>query len=186
MQRLNKINLFIADRSTGKSTYTREVIDAQAKKTLIVDTLDHPMYRDIELVDIKRLQYWVKGKKRIITNLNRIKQDAAFLSAHLRNTFLVFEDATKYMRDNTPPEVFNIIYDSKQKNIDVLLIYHNFENVAKEVLTNADYLTLGYLTENISRYGKIPSHERVLALQAKVNALCKKKGNNFQRLTIEI
>jgi hypothetical protein len=185
-ERTNKISLFIADRNTGKTTYTKQVIAAQEKKVLIVDTLAHPMYDEFELVDIKRLQYWRSGTKRIITNLNRIKADAAYLSEHLRNTFIVFEDSTKYLRENTPASVFDLIYDSKQKNIDVYLIYHNFENTVKEILSNADYITLGQLTEDLSLYKKLPDRARILALQAHVNALCKKKKNNYQRLTIEI
>lgn len=184
--RLNSITLFIAKRSSGKTTFTKQVIAAQPKKTLIIDTVDHPSYRDgFELVEVERLRYWKKGNKRIIVSPASIKKDAEILSKYVYNTFIIFEDATKYLREDTPDTVFQMIYDCKQKNNDLYFIYHNFSNILPEIRFNADFITLGKLTEDL-RGMKLPEKEQVVALQKKVNALCEKKGNDFQRLTIRV
>jgi hypothetical protein len=181
MYRTNKITLFVAARDTGKTTYTKQVIASHPKKVLIVDTEDHPMYREFELVDIERLKYWQKGTKRIITNLNRVKADAELLSAYLSNCLVIFEDATKYLCQNTPRNVFSLVYNSKQKNVDVFMIYHGFKNIPPELLSNIDYLTLGYVKENIKRYeNKIPNFDIVYALHESL-----RKANQANPVTRE-
>lgn len=184
--RTNKIIFILGTRGTGKSYYTiNKLIKKVNKKVLIVDTLDHPAYRKegYKIIPVESLNRWQSGVYRIITNPVRIAQDVAFMNEYLSNCLIIFEDATKYLRTNTPQSVFQFIYDTKQRNIDVIFQYHGFKKILPELLDNANYFTIFKLTENINNYKeKIPDFEKVLAISNKVNAA----ANPYENITIEV
>jgi hypothetical protein len=71
----------------------------------------------------------------------------------MNNTFIVFEDAGKYTEKNLPPEFKRLIMDSKQKNIDILFMYHCFIDTPANIFTKADFIQL-FKTEDSPRVRK--------------------------------
>ena len=164
MTRQAIISLIIGMRNSGKSYYTRNVIiPKQKKKVLIIDTIDHEKYRDFQIIKTRaQLAAWTGGVKRFITNPVRLKEDMIMLNETLSNCLIIFEDATKYFTANAPRELFMLLYDSKQKGIDIILMYHGFKNITNEILANANTITLFKIEENIKRYEhKIPRYETI-------------------------
>jgi hypothetical protein len=150
-----------------------------------VDTLDHPDYRSegYKIIDVKTLNRWKGGVYRIITSPVRIGEDVAYMNRYLSNCLIIFEDATKYLRTDTPKSVFEFIYDTKQRNIDVIFQYHGFKKILPEMLDNANYLTLFKLNENIRNYKeKIPDFDQVQAVSNRINA----SPNPYENITIEV
>lgn len=183
--RLNKISFIFGDRGTGKSYFTiNKIIKPHKKKVLIVDTLDHPAYKaeGFQLIETKMLPRWKSGVKRIIINPVTLSDDIKYIAA-LTNCLVIFEDATKYVRTDAPKELFQFIYDSKQKNVDILFQYHGFKKVLPELLDNANFLTLFKLKENIKEYKyKIPDFDTVAAALSAVN----KSSNPYINKTIQV
>ncbi|WP_276976968.1 hypothetical protein [Flavobacterium filum] len=186
MARMNYITLILGARGTGKSYYTiNEIILKHPKKVLIVDTLDHPSYRaqGFQIVDIDSLSRWKSGVKRIMVNPVSIKEDLRKLCGSISNCLLIFEDATKYFRTNAPVELFNLIYDSKQKNMDILFMYHGFKKIVPELLDNANFITMFKMEEKIEKYeDKIPRYEAIEAAYLKIE----KSKNPYEKKTVII
>jgi len=188
MYRQNKISFVLGKRGCGKTYYMRNKIilptHKKGMKVLIVDTLDHPSYLDFQKLNTEReVRAWRNGVKRFVTSPIRIKEDILMLEKHLNNCLIVFEDATKYFRTNTPQSVFNFVYDSKQKNIDIIFIYHGFKKILPEMLDNANYITLFKMEEQIHKYeDKIPRYEAIEKIYNQVMA----SKNPYENKTIMI
>lgn len=164
MARQAIIGLIIGMRNSGKSYYTlHEIVHKYPKKVLIIDTIDHEKYRAFQVLkSTAQVKAWKAGIKRWITNDLKIKEDMQFFNEVLSNCLVIFEDATKYFRTNAPKELFQMLYDSKQKGIDVILMYHGFKKILPEILDNANYIELFPIEEKIQKYEhKIPRYEYV-------------------------
>lgn len=164
MSRQAIIGLIIGMRNSGKSYFClNEIVYKYPKKVLIIDTIDHEKYREFQILTSQaQVKAWRSGIKRWVTNDLRIKEDMQFFNQTLNNCLVVFEDATKYFRTNAPKELFQLLYDSKQKGIDVILMYHGFKKILPEILDNANYIELFPIEEKIQKYEhKIPRYEQV-------------------------
>jgi hypothetical protein len=169
MQRTPQVIILIGKRKTGKTTFGRKIIEGtQHKKILVVDTFDHPDYKDFQTITTAMLPRWKSGRKRI---LYRSDEDLQAINEHVRNTLIVLEDCTKYITGDISAPMKGIIFDSKQKNNDVLLMYHGFSFAPPKLLANVNYITLFKIGENIDNYkSKIPNYETIhrahLSIQA--------------------
>jgi tRNA uridine 5-carbamoylmethylation protein Kti12 len=108
--RTNKVILIAGTRGTGKTDFVKNLIAKQRKnfdKCLIVDTFDSPVWLDLsthdfpnrmELVPVlskEQFPRWKKGTARMFdSNTNEI---ITIVEQHAKNTFVVFEDATRYV-----------------------------------------------------------------------------------------
>ena len=170
--RTNQVFMLIGKRKTGKTTVGRALIDASLhKKILVVDTFEHPDYKDFETITTDMLPRWKSGRKRI---LYREDEDLQAINEHVRNTLIVLEDCTKYITGDISKPVKGIIFDSKQKNNDVIMMYHGFSYAPPKLLANVNYITLFKIGENIDNYkSKIPNYEIIYkahkAIQASKN-----------------
>jgi len=180
------ISIIVGKRNSGKSYYTvKKVIPAavKTKKVLIVDTIDHEKYREFQIIKTDaQIRAWKSGVKRFITNPVTLKEDIVLLNK-LSNCLIIFEDATKYFTINAPRELFLLLYDSKQKSIDIILMFHGFKNIMNEILANANYITLFKIEENIKRYeNKIPRYDYI----ERVHKLIQLDMNQYINRTIQI
>lgn len=186
MYRQAIIGIIVGKRNSGKSYYTvKKIIPAalKTKKVLIVDTIDHEKYREFQIIKTEaQIRAWKSGVKRFITNPVTLKDDIKILN-HLSNCLIVFEDATKYFTVNAPRELFMLLYDSKQKSIDIILMFHGFKNIMNEILANANYVTLFKIEENIKRYeNKIPRYDYI----EKVHKQLQESKEQYINKTIQI
>ena len=142
MSRINIVALIVGRRGSGKTIYTKRMIKKylENKKVLVCDTLDHPSYKGVERIkpiDIPNMENGdfcrVFGGEtdRILNACNKFS-----------NGLLVFEDATKYVGKNLTKEVKQFIYDSKQKNVDILFLFHGFTSCPPDLFRACDMLVM--------------------------------------------
>lgn len=177
--RSNQISMLVGRRKAGKTYLGRQIINSSAfKKILLVDTFEHPDYTDFQTISNDMLPRWKQGKKRIlVTDQN----DAGFeaINASVKNTLIIFEDCTKYIRWTLSKPLTGIIFDSKQKNNDIVLMYHGFSFAPPQILSNVNYITLFKIGEDMINYkNKIPNFDELYKehklIQASNNPYCKK------------
>jgi Cdc6-like AAA superfamily ATPase len=144
--RINNVSAILGRRGTGKTTYVRKLINEYhnalpQQKILIADTLDHPAYKDIPAIDIDMLKRWRKPNIYRIygSNTDEILQT---INTYLYNALVIFEDASKYLRPNLDKDVRMFILDSKQKNLDLIFIFHGFMFVPPEMFRLLDNLVI--------------------------------------------
>ncbi len=135
----NKVTAIFGERGSGKTEYLRGnpafglpgFIRGYLKKdmkVLIVDTLDHASYRDIARLPIAKLQGWNKGVYRCWVEPDEMPDLTTYINQldSMYNTFIVFEDAYKHMENLVPKPMSRLMIDSKQKNIDMVFMFHGF------------------------------------------------------------
>jgi Cdc6-like AAA superfamily ATPase len=147
-KRLNKVITLIGTRGTGKTTKIKKVIEAYLKanptgKILVVDTLDHPSYRDIKPITIEQLQRWLPTKGGYFrlygSNTTEIME---YISKFFFNGLLIFEDASKYIGSRLDDNVKAFILDSKQKNLDIVFMFHSWGFVPNDLFRLTDAITI--------------------------------------------
>jgi predicted AAA+ superfamily ATPase len=160
MTRNNKVIIISGKRGTGKTTYLLKLIENEKKKVLVLDTINHPAYKAFDIISPKLLPAWKQGKKRLLIDSEYLI--FSDVEQHLTNCFLVFEDATKYVNGNLNNDIKKIFVDSKQKNIDCVIMTHSLAMIPPNVLRLADILVLFKTQENIIvSKNKIPNYEAV-------------------------
>ena len=144
--RINTVNNILGRRGCGKTTYTKEIISAYRKshpeqKILIMDTFDHPSYRDTPVINIDMLKRWEKPSTYRIFGSNT---DEIFstIQTTLYNSLVIFEDSSKYIRGRLQDDVRNFIIDSKQKNLDLVFLFHGFSFTPPELWRIIDSVTI--------------------------------------------
>lgn len=187
--RFNKVGLILGRRGSGKSLFVlgsdfaskeddqklgiKSVITTQlntGKKVLVVDTLDHPAYRRIPLLNQKDFAGFKKGVARVCMRADQIPMFVEKInqSPQMYNTFIVFEDAGKYTENKLPKPFKELIADTKQKNIDIIFMYHCWADTPRDIFRKGlDFIQL-FKTEdhpivrkdNIPLFGKIEAMYR--------------------------
>ncbi|MEZ5047486.1 MAG: hypothetical protein R2831_10895 [Chitinophagaceae bacterium] len=181
MNRSNHIALLVGARNTGKTTFGKQLVDASMhKKILVVDTFEHPSYSEYETIQTEMLPRWKRGRKRIVLNSD-VDEDMNTIATCVSNTLVIFEDCTKYIVGDLTRPIRSIIFDSKQKNNDLIFMYHGFSFIPPKVLSNANSITLFKISEKIKRYeAKIPYYESIEAAHNKIQA----SKNQYTHITI--
>lgn len=180
-ERMEKVCLIIGRRGSGKTTLIRKLINSSSKpKTLVMDTLDHPSYRDLPTIaDHAQLRYWQRGCYRIY---GRPAPILASIYEYVHNALVVFEDAAKYLPAKLPEECRNFLIDSKQKGVDVILPFHGFGMVPPDLFRLADTITIFKTNENLAAYkSKIPNFDTVREAYDHVT----RNKNPYANLTVE-
>lgn len=159
----------IGKRRTGKTTLGRKLIEKSPhKKIILVDTFEHPDYSDFKTITTQELSRVKRGRVRV---LYRSDADLDAVNEHSNNSLIVFEDCTKYIYGDLTSAIRGIVFDSKQKKNDVLLMYHGFSFIPPKILSNLNYITLFKIGENIDRYkSKIPNYEILLKAHKEIQA----------------
>lgn len=162
--RFNKVGAILGQRGTGKSLFIlgsllsakpedralnlKGLIESykvsSIKKVLIIDTIDHPLYKKIPVLPQNKFNEWNSGIVRIFLQPELINNlvDLINKSNHLNNTFIIFEDATKYTESKLPKVFKRLIADSKQRNIDIIFLYHSWGQTPLDLFRNMDFIQL--------------------------------------------
>lgn len=140
--RINYVNGLLGRRGVGKTTYLKNGIDTYLaadpyKKVLIVDTVDHPSYQDIPLIDLELLKRWKRPAVYRIYGRNT-EEIIDTINDNFKNGLLIFEDASKYIPKKLEDRDKALVYDSKQKNADVLFCFHGFKATSPDLFTMLD------------------------------------------------
>lgn len=181
--RFNTVGIIIGQRGTGKTSFIKgdvknnvpgliPIYQSKGLKVLIIDTLDHPSYKDIQLLKQNDFKNWKNGIRRIYLEPDNIIKFVDLLnkSPHINNSFIVFEDAGKYTEKSLPRGFKRLIIDSKQRNIDILFCYHCFIDTPTNIFTKSDYIQL-FKTEDspLVRKNNIRLFEKVQKAYNDVN-----------------
>lgn len=155
VKRLNTICAIFGQRGSGKTDYLLGnpqhklpgIINLYPKKdmkVLIIDTFDHPSYKDVPVLPMNMLNKWDSGIYRAYTpaedipKLNKLLRD----SPAIWNALLVYEDAYKHTSKTIDRSLINLMADSKQKNLDMLFMYHSFGQAPQDLYRYLDFIEL--------------------------------------------
>lgn len=150
----NTINMIIGRRGSGKTEYLKgneslniegiiKLYVEKGMKVLIVDTFDHPSYQDIKIIQPQEIKLsWKKGVYRCFVRLTEIPKLLEIINENFWNGLIVFEDAFKHQRNKLSQEIMNLIGDSKQKNVDIIFMYHNWALAPKDLYRYLDYIEI--------------------------------------------
>ena len=152
-QNFNSICAIFGKRGTGKTLYLKgdrslnlkgfiKTYLGKAMKVLIVDTFDHPSYRDIPQIRPEQLSKWKSGCYRIFVRADQMPALCALISETVWNCLIVFEDAHKHQYNRIDRSVMRLMGDSKQKNVDIIFMYHNFGLAPKDLYRYLDYIEI--------------------------------------------
>lgn len=125
-----------------------------------MDTLDHPAYKEIPIMTTGQMKRWKTPTiYRIFgSNTDEILQT---ISNDLKNSLIIFEDASKYIRKNLQAEVRAFILDSKQKNLDMVFLFHGFGYVPPEMFRILDLITIFKTDDPTYRKAEIIAFDQV-------------------------
>ena len=178
----SNVAVVVGGRGTGKTTFVKQITDvAQKPKTLVVDTFHHPSYSSWPVMQTTDLPRWQTGKYHLHgSNTDEILYH---IENHCKNTLIVFEDAAKYVNQNPQLEVKRICLDSKQRNNDVIFIYHSFAEVPKSFLRWIDFVTIFKTQEVIeNQKTRLYGFDKILPVWQAVN----KHPNQYYHQTIQL
>lgn len=148
-KRFNYVSVLVGDRGTGKTTWLKGDPSVnikglfpsyleQNKKVLITDTLDHPAYREFPMIRMEQIPRWKKGVYRLIIRPDEFVPAIEYFQEHIWNALVVVEDAYKVMQERIPKPVSRYIIDTKQKNVDMIFMYHTWGWVVPKLATICD------------------------------------------------
>lgn len=195
MTRTNKVILIAGTRGTGKTDFVKDLIFSQSKnfpKCLVVDTFDssvwhnlathkHPQHisNKVPELSIKNFPRWKSGTARMFSSDTKTIMSA--IQKYARNSFIVFEDATKYIGSVLTDDMKMFVLDSKQKNLDLVFIFHSLASIPPALVRVSDILVLfktneGKVSETKYPWGEIPEMMEKL----------KNDPNRYARLSLQL
>ncbi len=191
MSRTNKVILIVGNRSTGKTDYLKSLIFKMSKifpKSLVVDTFYSDVWKNLKTWDrpeginfpvtdipISKFKNWKSGVGKMYSS--DTSKIMAEIQKHAKNTFISFEDSTKYVGSRLNEDMRMFVLDSKQKNLDIVFVFHSLASIPPELVRISDILVLFKTSEgkvSTSKYpwGQIP--EMMKSLKADKNQYAKR------------
>jgi hypothetical protein len=160
-KRVNIISLVIGTRGTGKTTYLKGSEELKIEgitdvflnrdpkqKILIVDLFDNPVWNDVPTISLEQLHRWKSGVYRIFhSEPSRLM---SLIGQYCYNTVIIFEDATKYIKNTLDENLRRLLIDSKQKNLDVFFAFHYLQAVPPDLVRISDYVVLFKTNESFT------------------------------------
>lgn len=170
------VGVLIGGRDCGKTTfmrgntelgikgYIREKVEAEKLKGVIcVDT----MRERKEYLNVKKInhpQEYKSGPVHLIVSSNNADECVQWITDHVKDTLIVFEDARKIVPVNITKTAFeSLIIDSKNIHCPVWFIFHTWMNVPKGLYSLMDLIEIFKTKQHPSvRKGDIMNYEEVL------------------------
>jgi hypothetical protein len=164
--RVNKITLILGRRGSGKSYYTIKKVLPEYRKShprqrvLVVDTLDHPDYSFLPAITAEMIARWTgKGAYRCYDK--RVDMVFSNIAEHVKNALIIFEDATKYVNKVLQKEVKEFIFDSKQKNLDLIFQFHGFASCPPELFRLCDIIVMFHTDNPLYRRAELTHYDEI-------------------------
>jgi len=170
MARTNKVILIVGNRATGKTDFSKNLLFKMSNhfpKSLVVDTFDSDVWSNLKTwnnpqnmninvnnIPIQKFKNWKSGiGKMFSSDTSKIMTQ---ISKYAMNTFIIFEDATKYIGSRLQDDMRRFVLDSKQKNLDLVFIFHSLASVPPELVRVSDILILFKTSEGKISPSKYP------------------------------
>lgn len=179
--RNNIVVVLAGMKGTGKTDYTKENIlfPSKRSKKLIIDSMDNSIWRNmkthahpeyintlIPFISLEQFPRWKNGVYRHFSS--ELEPVFSAVSEHLYDTLIIVEDATRFLEGRVSESIRKFLYDCKQRNNDVVFVFHSLSSVPPKIVTGADYFVIfrtmdGTLSKN--KYGIPVFQEAVTAHQ---------------------
>lgn len=182
--RQNSTALIIGTRGTGKSEFIKQILKSSSnRKAIIFDTDDNAVFHGFDKITPELIPHVKSGQFRVIdTDFNKVVD----LMAGFWNGLLILEDATKYISGKLPENFANLIIASKQRNVDIVLTFHNFRCIHPRLFLLANFLEIFKTGEDLLKIdsvkNKLPKFDEVLKVQLAVEA----HPSKYHHQTIQI
>ena len=191
--RTNKIFLLVGNRGTGKTDFCKKLISKSIlPKKIIVDTFDSPVWQNmkthenpagaiynIPIIPLHSLAQFKEGIGRVFSPNTRLLEEQ--IATHCINSLVVLEDSTRYYKPMLTENQRIYLLNSKQKNVDFVLVFHYLSAVPPEIVKLADYLTLFKTNEGTFDSKKWYQPEVKQAFD-----FLSKSKNRFENITIQM
>jgi hypothetical protein len=153
--RTNKVSLVVGTRGTGKTDFVKNGLSNAIglRKQLIVDTFDSPAWHNLKtflnphqenikvsVMPLNHFAYWKSGRYRIFSADTALIMQ--LIQQHAYQCTIVFEDATKYIGSKLTRDMQYFVLDSKQKDLDLIFIFHSLGQIPPDLIRVADNITL--------------------------------------------
>lgn len=172
--RTNKVILVAGKRGTGKTDFIKNLafkMSVRFPKVLVVDTFDSDVWHNLNTwnaptrninvpqIPVDMFKRWTKGVGRMFSGETELIMST--VQEHARNSFIIFEDATKYIGNKLTKDVKYFVLDSKQKNLDLVFIFHSLMAIPPDLIRVADALVLFKTNDNTlpAKYDSWPEIE---------------------------
>lgn len=150
--RLTEIIIIVGKKGAGKTTVARKLMQVNRKKCLVVDTFDHPSYQDIDTIQAHDLHRWAGGNARLWQG--DPYENLVAISRQVYNALVVLEDAAKYIDPNMGKTIKPLFVDSKQHNLDMVIMFHRLAEIPVYLLSFVDKIVIHKTNENHARSSK--------------------------------
>jgi hypothetical protein len=111
-------------------------------KLLIVDTFDHPSYSSIKLIKPSQIPKLKSGAARVFVRPDQMPELNKIINESIYNTCIIYEDAYKHQQEKLDKSIMCLIGDSKQKNVDIVFMYHCYALAPVDLYRYLDYLEI--------------------------------------------
>ncbi len=153
--RTNILVLVIGAKGTGKTHFIKEKLIGSSKqpKKFIIDTADNDIWRTMEshnnpsgkevhINTITTDQLYTQPTG--LTRLIEPDPDILFpeITRTTRNSLLIIEDGTRYIYGRLAKSFKDFVYDSKQRNNDIIIVFHALSSVPPQLITIVDKVVL--------------------------------------------
>lgn len=179
MERSNLIYILVGRRKCGKTTLALKLVNAQAKRAIVIDTQRHPTYIDLGYTVVESMDELMAHRK-TKENIYVVHSDATqvidTINRHFVNCIVTLEDAGKYypetVRNATPEKT--MIVDCRKRNMDVIFMFHFLKEIPDYLIKNYDYLVLFKTGDSLTvKLHRFPNWDTVQKKMLKV-----RKSNN--------
>ena len=163
--RINYVTGILGRRGSGKTFLIQKIIAAYRdkhpmKKILIVEKFGSQDYMELPIITPDHIKRWSgAGTYRVCGRPDPIHHA---ISNHLYNACIIIEDATRFISKNLTEDVRDFIIDSKQKNLDIVMVFHGFSSVPPEILKYIDILTIFKCDHPKCRKPILSEYDRIL------------------------
>jgi tRNA A37 threonylcarbamoyladenosine biosynthesis protein TsaE len=173
-KRLNKIILFAGRRGCGKTTLAKKLLAKSKKKILVVDSFDHPDYRDFKEMKIDKLPLWKNGNYRIFDNDPYNTLEIAANNCY--DCTMVLEDARRYIEPSVQKPIKQLIVEHRNRNIDIVMMFHSLKDIPPYICSMHNDIVLFKTNDNVAQcLTKFSNWNDIV----KAHNLLMKSNNNF-------
>ena len=127
--------LIIGHTGQGKTTLVKKIIEG--KNQYVFDVNNE--YKDLPL------DYVIRPQMR---NVNLIVEQFIKKCALLKNTNIIFEDATGFLRGKQSKEMARLMVSKRHSENNYIILFHSINRVPPEVLEMANYIFLFKTNDN--------------------------------------
>lgn len=168
-KRTNLITVICGRRGSGKTTFARKLATAGKKKILCIDLMDHPAYRDYGTMTPEMLPRWRAGNYRLFKGVP--EDNLRMANQYAWNSTLILEDAARYINSTMPKETKALFVECKQRNQDIIIMYHALGEIPPYILKMYDILVLFPTDENVqSLKSRFYNHDKIMTAHRRLMA----------------